>query len=108
MLIILSILDDTPNEEKQNVSSESLEVEDYSEMERLRRYLAQKLRLVDLPANDESQQLVLHKLNLDGIVEYIKENTNCKIITMAGAGISTCEYIFKDIQGVQRNCPHDF
>lgn len=65
-------------------------------MERLRRYLAQKLRLVDLPANeqnDESQQSVLRNLSLDGIVEYIKENANCKIITMAGAGISTCKYI---------------
>lgn len=64
-------------------------------MERLRRYLAQKLRLVDLSANDqsdESQQSVLRNLSLDGIVEYIKENANCKIITMAGAGISTCKY----------------
>jgi len=84
--------DDNSDEEKQNISSESLEVEDNSEMERIRRYLAQKLRLVDLPANDqsnESQQCVLRKLSLDGIVEYIKEKTNCKIITMAGAGIST-------------------
>lgn len=96
IIYILSVSDDNPDEEKQNVSSES-EVEDYSEMERLRRYLAQKLRLVDLPTNDESQQLVLRKLNLDGIVEYIKENKNCKIITMAGAGISTCKYIFKGI-----------
>jgi len=89
----LFVSDDSLNEEKQNVLSES-EVENYSEMEKLRRYLAQKLRLVDLPANDqnnEPQQLVLSKLSLDGIVEYIKENTNCKIITMAGAGISTCK-----------------
>lgn len=93
----LFVSDGSLNEEKQNVLSKS-EVENYSEMEKLRRYLAQKLRLVDLPANDhnnESQQLVLSKLNLDGIVEYIKENTNCKIITMAGAGISTCKYILK-------------
>lgn len=67
-------------------------------MDRLRRYLAQKLRLVDLPTNEqnnESQQSVLRNLSLDGIVEYIKENANCKIITMAGAGISTCKYILK-------------
>lgn len=66
-------------------------------MERLRRYLAQKLRLVDLPANDQNDesQSVLRNLSLDGIVEYIKENANCKIITMAGAGISTCKYILK-------------
>ncbi|XP_018405777.1 PREDICTED: NAD-dependent protein deacetylase sirtuin-2 isoform X1 [Cyphomyrmex costatus] len=84
--------DDSQSEETQNVLSESSEVENHSEMERLRRYLAQKLRLVDLSTNDqndESQQLVLSKLSLDGIVEYIKENANCKIVTMAGAGIST-------------------
>jgi len=92
-LVLLFVPDDDLNEDnKQNVSSESSDVEDFSEMERLRRYLAQKLRLVDLSANeqgDESQQSILRKLDLDGIVEYIKENANCKIITMAGAGIST-------------------
>lgn len=62
-------------------------------MERLRRYLIQKLRLVDLSTdnqNDLPQQKILRELNLDGIVEYIKEKPDCKIITMAGAGISTC------------------
>lgn len=97
-LVILFVPDDDLNEDnKQNVSSESSDVEDCSEMERLRRYLAQKLRLVDLSANeqgDESQQSVLRKLDLNGIVEYIKENANCKIITMAGAGISTCKYTY--------------
>lgn len=34
---------------------------------------------------------VLDELNIDGIVDYIKKK-NCKnIITMAGAGISTCK-----------------
>jgi len=63
-------------------------------MERLRKYLAQKLRLIDLSTNDqndESQQNILRESNLDGIVEYIKEKEICKIITMAGAGISTCK-----------------
>ncbi|KAL6416791.1 hypothetical protein ACFW04_013167 [Cataglyphis niger] len=61
-------------------------------MERLRRYLIQKLRLIDLSTsnqNDLSQQKILCELSLDGIVEYIKEKPDCKIITMAGAGIST-------------------
>ncbi|XP_032684679.1 NAD-dependent protein deacetylase sirtuin-2 isoform X2 [Odontomachus brunneus] len=61
-------------------------------MERLRKFLTQKLRLIDSSNNDqddESQQRVLRELSLDGIVEYIKEHENCKIITMAGAGIST-------------------
>lgn len=35
---------------------------------------------------------VLDEVNIDGIVNYIKKK-NCKnIITMAGAGISTCKY----------------
>ncbi|KAL6421435.1 hypothetical protein ACFW04_013892 [Cataglyphis niger] len=78
-------------DEKKNISSESSEIED-SEMERLRRYLIQKLRLIDLSTsnqNDLSQQKILCELSLDGIVEYIKEKPDCKIITMAGAGIST-------------------
>ncbi|KAL6266997.1 hypothetical protein P5V15_000078 [Pogonomyrmex californicus] len=61
-------------------------------MEKLGRYIAKKLRLIDLSTNnhsDELQQSVLRKFDLDGIVEYIKEKANCKIITMAGAGIST-------------------
>lgn len=93
------VLDNKSDEEKQKISSESSDIED-SEMERLRRYLVQKLRLVDLSTSnrtDQSQQRILHELSLDGIVKYIKEKPDCKIITMAGAGISTCKYIFKDI-----------
>lgn len=87
-----SVLDNNLDEEKQNISSESSEIED-SEMERLRRYLIQKLRLIDLSTgnqNNQPQQKILCELSLDGIVEYIKEKPDCKIITMAGAGISTC------------------
>ncbi|KAM0736964.1 NAD-dependent protein deacetylase sirtuin-2 [Formica fusca] len=90
-MICATVSYDNLDEEKQNVSSESSEIEN-SEMERLRRYLIQKLRLVDLSTsnqNDQPQQRVLCELSLDGIVEYIKEKPDCKIITMAGAGIST-------------------
>lgn len=84
--------DNNSDEEKQDVFPESSEVED-SEMERLRRYLIQKLRLIDLSTSNQSdqssQQKVLRELSLDGVVEYIKEKPDCKIITMAGAGIST-------------------
>ncbi|EFN80021.1 NAD-dependent protein deacetylase sirtuin-2 isoform X2 [Harpegnathos saltator] len=61
-------------------------------MERLRKFLNQKLKLIDSSDNDqgeESQQRVLRELSVDGIVEYIKEHESCKIVTMAGAGIST-------------------
>lgn len=65
-------------------------------MEKIRKYLAQKLRLFDSSNNNEQSQnnphKVLRELSIDGIVEYIKEKENCKIITMAGAGISTCEF----------------
>lgn len=62
-------------------------------MEKLRKYLAQKLRLLDSSDyDDQSQQKVLRELSINGIIEYIKENENCKIITMAGAGISTCKF----------------
>lgn len=93
---LLYILDDNSKEEKESTSPESSEVKD--DMERLRKFLAQKLRLVDFSENDQndqSQQKILNELNLDGIVEYIKKKSNCKIITMAGAGISTCEYKYK-------------
>lgn len=93
ILFFFSVLDNNSDEEKQDVFPESSEVED-SEMERLRRYLIQKLRLIDLSTSNQSdqssQQKVLRELSLDGVVEYIKEKPDCKIITMAGAGISTC------------------
>ncbi|XP_060818561.1 NAD-dependent protein deacetylase sirtuin-2 isoform X1 [Bombus pascuorum] len=77
------------NEEATNSSSEQEEVED-SDMEKIRKYLAQKLKLFDSSDYDEqSQQKILRELNIDGVVDYIKETENCKIITMAGAGIST-------------------
>lgn len=102
MLIYCIVLGYNSDEKKPDVSSASSDVED-SGMERLRKYLTQKLRLTDSSSDqsDEKQQKVLRELSLDGIVEYIKQNKNCKIITMAGAGISTCEFvyefIFKDI-----------
>lgn len=61
-------------------------------MEKIRKYLAQKLRLFDSNNEQNNPQKVLHELSIDGIVDYIKEKENCKIITMAGAGISTCEF----------------
>ncbi|KZC07432.1 NAD-dependent protein deacetylase sirtuin-2 [Dufourea novaeangliae] len=63
-------------------------------MEKIRKYLAQKLRVFDSSKYDgQSQQKTLRELSLNGVVEYIKENENLKIITMAGAGISTCKYL---------------
>ncbi|XP_015608363.1 NAD-dependent protein deacetylase sirtuin-2 [Cephus cinctus] len=70
--------------------SSSGQEEDDSAVEKVCKYLAQKLRLYD--STDESEQTsqkVLTELSLDGIAEYIK-STRCKnVIVMAGAGIST-------------------
>ncbi|XP_006619182.1 NAD-dependent protein deacetylase sirtuin-2 isoform X1 [Apis dorsata] len=76
------------NEETTNNCSEQEEIEE-SDMEKIRKYLAQKLRLFDSNNEQNNPQKVLHELSIDGIVDYIKEKENCKIITMAGAGIST-------------------
>lgn len=79
-----------PNEEPTLSSSSEQEEVEQSEMEKIRKYFAQKLRLFDSSDDGEqSQQKVLREVSLDGMIEYIKEKENCKIVTMAGAGIST-------------------
>ena len=49
--------------------------------------------------NDEREppEKVLDEVNLDGIVKYIQSGKCKKIVTMAGAGISTCENRFNYI-----------
>ncbi|XP_022902594.1 NAD-dependent protein deacetylase sirtuin-2 [Onthophagus taurus] len=54
----------------------------------IRKYLASKLGLSD-DDEESSKNKVLSEFTLDGIVEYIKSDKCKKIITMAGAGIST-------------------
>lgn len=58
-------------------------------VESLRKYLSDKLGIHD---KDEEEKIkILDDVSMDGIVDYIKKK-NCKnIITMAGAGISTCK-----------------
>lgn len=62
-------------------------------LEKITKYLSQKLQLSTTDEdNDEiekSKGKILSELNIDGIVNYINENGCKKIITMAGAGIST-------------------
>ncbi|XP_046606279.1 NAD-dependent protein deacetylase Sirt2 [Neodiprion virginianus] len=76
--------DETPNS-----SSEATELED-SSVGKIRKYLAQKLGLHDSDDERDGQGAhMLTELSLDGIAEYIKSSGCRKIITMAGAGIST-------------------
>lgn len=88
----------TDDDEEQPGTSTARSDNEDSSMEKIRKYLAQKLNLSDDSSADDVQdkpkKKILNNLNLDGIVEYIKENNCKKIITMAGAGISTCKYFF--------------
>lgn len=59
-----------------------------------RRYLALKLGIISQePESTEPIEKVLDEVNLDGIVKWIKGNRCKNIITLAGAGISTCKYV---------------
>lgn len=82
----------TSEEEATTSSGSQAETKD-SEMNILRKYLMRKLTLDtdDIHGNDDSEQpeKLLSELSIDGIVQYIKEYKDVKIVTMAGAGIST-------------------
>ena len=60
----------------------------------IRAFLASRLKL----GSDDDQKLphVLDSVDFEGIVQYIKEGRAKKIITMAGAGISTSAGEFQD------------
>ena len=62
-------------------------------MEKIRKYLSQKLKIFDSTDENEQPQAekILSELNFDGIAEYIKSEKCKNIIVMAGAGISTCK-----------------
>lgn len=67
------------------------------DVDSIRRYLAQKLGFYEAAESAPPVPVdqVLDEVNLDGIVKWIK-NERCKnIITLAGAGISTCKSKFK-------------
>ncbi|KAK2581497.1 hypothetical protein KPH14_005161 [Odynerus spinipes] len=84
--------DNNPDEEKPGPSSENTETEEDTEdsgMEKVRKYLLQKLKINASDSESDSTTGVLKELTIDGIVDYIKQIPKCKIITMVGAGIST-------------------
>lgn len=82
-------IENAPDEQTSGISLDPAETED-SKMDKFLKYLSQKLRLYDSADGEtQSHQKVLREVSLDGIVEYIKDNGITKIITMAGAGIST-------------------
>ena len=91
--------DDSSEEEKSSVNDSDEEVApapsppSLPESESIREYLARKFAGLKLNSrqSDDDQKLpsILSSLDLDGIVEYIKEGKAKNIICMAGAGIST-------------------
>lgn len=60
-------------------------------MDKIRKFFEQKFHLFE--SSKTSGEKVLEELSLEGIVDYIKKNNVTKIITLAGAGISTCNHI---------------
>lgn len=62
------------------------------DVDSIRRYLAQKLGFYEPPETTSAPvEQVLDEVNLDGIVKWIKSERCKNIITLAGAGISTCK-----------------
>lgn len=60
-------------------------------MDYIQQFFASKLRLFREGDGTPKEHQVLKTIDLDGIVEHWKNNGCKKIVTMAGAGISTCE-----------------
>lgn len=61
------------------------------DVDSIRRYLAQKLGFYETPESSVPVNKILDEVNLDGIVKWIKSERCKNIITLAGAGISTCK-----------------
>uniref|UniRef100_A0A2A4K008 Uncharacterized protein n=1 Tax=Heliothis virescens TaxID=7102 RepID=A0A2A4K008_HELVI len=62
------------------------------DVDSIRRYLAQKLGFYEPPETAAPTDQVLEEVSLDGIVKWIQSERCKNIITLAGAGISTCKY----------------
>nr|CAH7736653.1 unnamed protein product [Callosobruchus chinensis] len=80
-------------------------------MEQLRRYLAEKLGFYDEDSSGEREKIkILDNVNLDGIVEHIKNNNCRNIITMAGAAAGIPDFrspgtgLYDNLQ--KYNLPH--
>lgn len=61
------------------------------DVDSIRRYLAQKLGLYEPSDTPVPVENVLDEVTLDGIVKWIKSDRCKNIITLSGAGISTCK-----------------
>lgn len=60
----------------------------------VRRYLAEKLGFYDPEEKEDKEKIkVLDNVSIEGIAEFLKSDKCKNVITMAGAGISTCKSI---------------
>lgn len=60
--------------------------------------MAQKLGFYDPSEVDGEVEKVLHEVNLDGVVKWLKSERCQYVITLSGAGISTCKCLFSLIK----------
>lgn len=91
---LLTILCGLDSDELATASSASLQTSSSTAgltVEALRQYLAEKLGFVDSDKSDTPKVKVLDDVSLDGVVDYFKTKGCKNVITMAGAGISTCK-----------------
>lgn len=65
------------------------------EVDSIRRYLAQKLGFYEPPEPTVPAVKVLDEVSLDGMVKWLKGSRCKNVITLAGAGISTCKSSFR-------------
>lgn len=77
-----------PNEP--GIESISSRTRDWN-VDSVRRYLAQKLGLYEPPEPPAPSEKVLDDVNIDGVVKWIQGERCKKVITLSGAGISTCK-----------------
>ncbi|XP_060536684.1 NAD-dependent protein deacetylase sirtuin-2 [Cylas formicarius] len=83
---------EVPNTDSRIIESEndsSASTSEGSTLRNLQKYLVEKLGLLDLGDDTEDKIKVLDEVSIDGVASYIKTKNCTRIITMAGAGIST-------------------
>lgn len=64
------------------------------DVDSIRRYLASKLGFYEPSEPSTPTEQVLEEVSLDGIVKWIQSDKCKNIITLSGAGISTCKWSF--------------
>lgn len=64
------------------------------DVDTIRRYFAQNFGFHDASEPSGSVEKVLDEVSLDGVVKWMKSARCQNVITLSGAGISTCKYFY--------------